>query len=159
MKNGLYSVRNKTVCIAAAIAFICSLPFMFACAPSISTPFDAEKILARLLTEVQYEDKLEDVSEYAQYTFAGLPKEMEIKMHSCGGGHADAIIMCQANNDSELPLIRSAIEEYIASSRQNAERYEPKEVSKYDNAVWLERDLYLIVCITEDVAAAKAILK
>ena len=58
--------------------------------------------------------------------------------------------MCKASSDSQLPAIRAVLEKYIASSRQNAERYNPSEVSKYDNSVWFESGLYIFVCITAD---------
>ena len=87
-----------------------------------------------------------------------MPGGVEIKMYSCGGGHADTVIMCKANEASDLPGIRDALKEYIASRRHDAERYDPIEVSKYDNAVWCERGLYVIVCITGDTETAEAIL-
>lgn len=131
---------------------------MSACAPKAVETFDAEGTLARLLAEVQYEAELADASDYAEYAFAGMPNNVEIKMYSCGGGHADAVIMCKANEASELPGIRSALKDYIASRRHDAERYDPREVTKYDNAVWCERDLYVIVCITGDTETAEGIL-
>lgn len=159
MKNRLYTVLSRIILISTAIALFFSFRFAFACAPSVSTPFDAEKAFERLLSEVHFADEMNDASEFAEYAFAGLPDGTEVKMYSCGGKHADAVIMCRASNASELTVIRSAIEEYIASSRQNAERYEPQEVSKYDSAIWYENGSYIFVCITEDVSAVRAILK
>ena len=80
-------------------------------------------------------------------------------MYICGGSHADAVIMCKAGSSSDLPEIRSALDEYIAAGRRSAERYDPNEVSKYDKAVRFESGLYVFVCITADVSSAAAILK
>ena len=146
---------NKALLLAVSI---CMLLWISACAPKAVEPLNAEGILARLLNEVQYEAELTDASDYAEYAFAGMPERMEIKMYSCGGGYADAIIMCKANEASDLPGIRDALKEYIASRRHDAERYDPIEVSKYDNAVWCERGLYVIVCMTGDTETAEAIL-
>ena len=146
---------NAITLLAVCVCIILLIP---ACAPKTDEPFDAESTLARLLTEVQYEDELADASDYAEYAFAGMPGGVEIKMYSCGGGHADTVIMCKANEVSDLPGIRDALKEYIASRRHDAERYDPIEVSKYDNAVWCERGLYVIVCITGDTETAEAIL-
>lgn len=149
----------KRVRIITSLIIIISVSLLIsACSPEANGPFNAESSLARLLNEVQYEAVLADASDYAEYAFAGMPDGVEIKMYSCGGGHADAIIMCKANEASDLPGIRDALKEYIASRRHDAERYDPKEVAKYDNAVWFEREFYVIVCITGDTETAEAIL-
>ena len=146
---------NAITLLAVCVCIILLIP---ACAPKTDEPFDAEETLTRLLAEVKYAADLEDASDYAEYAFAGMPGGVEIKMYSCGGGHADTVIMCKANEASDLPGIRDALKEYIASRRHDAERYDPIEVSKYDNAVWCERGLYVIVCITGDTEPAEAIL-
>lgn len=157
MKN--HFRRDIIICAnAITLLTVCIILLIPACAPKTDEPFDAESTLARLLSEVQYEAELTDASDYAEYAFAGMPDGVEIKMYSCGGGHADAIIMCKANEASDLPGIRDALKEYIASRRHDAERYDPKEVAKYDNAVWFEREFYVIVCITGDTETAEAIL-
>lgn len=147
---------NTLMLLTVCVCIIFSAP---ACAPKADEPFDAEETLTRLLTEVHYTTNLEDAGEYAAYVFTDMPDGAEVKMYTCGGGHADAVIMCRAKQASDVPAIRDSIQGYIGSRRHDAERYDPGEVSKYDNAVWLERDLYVIVCITSDVSGAETILK
>ncbi len=157
MKN--HFRRDIIICAnAITLLAVCIILLIPACAPKTDEPFDAEETLTRLLAEVKYAADLEDTGDYAEYAFAGMPEGVEIKMYSCGGAHADAVIMCKANEASDLPGIRDALKEYIASRRHDAERYDPIEVSKYDNAVWCERGLYVIVCITGDTETAEAIL-
>ena len=151
-------IMKRVRFLTSLTAILCTLLLISACTTKAVEPFDAESTLARLLSEVQYEAELTDASDYAEYAFAGMPNGVEIKMYSCGGGHADAVIMCKANEASELPAIRNALKEYIASRRHDAERYDPREVAKYDNAVWFEREFYVIVCITGDTETAEAIL-
>lgn len=146
---------NAITLLAVCVCIILLIP---ACAPKTDEPFNAEEALTRLLTEVQYAAGLEDTGEYAAYVFTDMPDDVEVKMFTCGGGHADAVIMCKANEASELPGIRDVLKEYITSRRHDAERYDPREVTKYDSAVWRERELYVIVCITGDAKTAEAIL-
>ena len=128
--------RFKAVAILVMFAGIILL--LQACTPKngAPTPIDAEETFSRLLKEVHYAAELEDASEYSEY-----------------------ILKCKASSDSQLPAIRAVLEKYIASSRQNAERYNPSEVSKYDNSVWFESGLYIFVCITADTAGVNAVLK
>ncbi len=150
---------KKIALIAALFLFAGVITVLFACTPEAHTNFDADKTFSRLLEEVRYSAELEDASEYSDYILSDLPEGTDVKMYICGGSHADALIMCKASSDSQLPAIRAVLEKYIASSRQNAERYNPSEVSKYDNSVWFESGLYIFVCITADTAGVNAVLK
>lgn len=151
--------RFKAVAILAMFAGIILL--LQACTPKngAPTPIDAEETFSRLLKEVHYAAELEDASEYSEYILNGLPNDVEVRMYLCGGGRADAVIMCKAGSSSDLPEIRSALDEYIAAGRRSAERYDPNEVSKYDKAVRFESGLYIFVCITADTAGVNAVLK
>lgn len=73
------------------------------------TPIDAEETFSRLLKEVHYAAELEDASEYSEYILNGLPNDVEVRMYLCGGGRADALIMCKASSDSQLPAIRAVL--------------------------------------------------
>lgn len=150
---------KKIALIAALFLFAGVITVLFACTPEAHTNFDADKKFSRLLEEVRYSAELEDASEYSDYILSDLPEGTDVKMYICGGSHADAVIMCKAGSSSDLPEIRSALDEYIAAGRRSAERYDPNEVSKYDKAVRFESGLYVFVCITADVSSAAAILK
>ena len=104
--------RFKAVAILAMFAGIILL--LQACTPKngTPTPIDAEETFSRLLKEVHYAAELEDASEYSEYILNGLPNDVEVRMYLCGGGRADALIMCKASSDSQLPAIRAVLEKY-----------------------------------------------
>lgn len=101
--------RFKAVAILAMFAGIILL--LQACTPKngTPTPIDAEETFSRLLKEVHYAAELEDASEYSEYILNGLPNDVEVRMYLCGGGRADALIMCKASSDSQLPAIRAVL--------------------------------------------------
>lgn len=102
--------RFKAVAILAMFAGIILL--LQACTPKngTPTPIDAEETFSRLLKEVHYAAELEDASEYSEYILNGLPNDVEVRMYLCGGGRADALIMCKASSNSQLPAIRAVLE-------------------------------------------------
>lgn len=102
--------RFKAVAILVMFAGIIML--LQACTPKngAPTPIDAEETFSRLLKEVHYAAELEDASEYSEYILNGLPNDVEVRMYLCGGGRADALIMCKASSDSQLPAIRAVLE-------------------------------------------------
>lgn len=101
--------RFKAVAILVMFAGIILL--LQACTPKngTPTPLDAEETFSRLLKEVHYAAELEDASEYSEYILNGLPNDVEVRMYLCGGGRADALIMCKASSDSQLPAIRAVL--------------------------------------------------
>lgn len=101
--------RFKAVAILVMFAGIILL--LQACTPKngTPTPIDAEETFSRLLKEVHYAAELEDASEYSEYILNGLPNDVEVRMYLCGGGRADALIMCKASSDSQLPAIRAVL--------------------------------------------------
>lgn len=58
---------------------------------------------------MHYAAELEDASEYSEYILNGLPNDVEVRMYLCGGGRADALIMCKASSNSQLPAIRAVL--------------------------------------------------
>lgn len=102
--------RFKAVAILVMFAGIILL--LQACTPKngTPTPLDAEETFSRLLKEVHYAAELEDASEYSEYILNELPNDVEVRMYLCGGGRADALIMCKASSDSQLPAIRAVLE-------------------------------------------------
>lgn len=101
--------RFKAVAILVMFAGIILL--LQACTPKngAPTPIDAEETFSRLLKEVHYAAELEDASEYSEYILNGLPNDVEVRMYLCGGGRADALIMCKASSNSQLPAIRAVL--------------------------------------------------
>lgn len=101
--------RFKAVAILVMFAGIILL--LQACTPKngAPTPIDAEETFSRLLKEVHYAAELEDASEYSEYILNELPNDVEVRMYLCGGGRADALIMCKASSDSQLPAIRAVL--------------------------------------------------
>ena len=102
--------RFKAVAILVMFAGIILL--LQACTPKngAPTPIDAEETFSRLLKEVHYAAELEDASEYSEYILNGLPNDVEVRMYLCGGGRADALIMCKASSCPQfVPCLKNTL--------------------------------------------------
>lgn len=147
---------KKLVCII--LVSVMGL-FALACGKSEEKPaFDPEAAFSRLLSEVKFDEKLEDASSYVEYSFDGVPEGADVKYHSADGQVNDCVIMFKLKNESDMKAARAALDNYISERKHQAEQYSPSEVAKLEKTVILESGLCLIACITNDTATAKSIL-
>ena len=121
--------------------------------------FNADETLKKLLEDVRYEAELEDVSEYAGFTFSDVADGVDIKMYAAGGKLNDQVIFFKAGDASAAEGINNSVKTYIESLKNEAKLYNPEEVTKLDNAVIRTYDNCVFVCITNDVETAGNILK
>ena len=148
--------RSRFIVLLTAVLALAAVIFT-SCAPA-KEAFDADKVLERLLTEVAYGDELEDSAAYSDFLLGELPEGTEVKLYTASGMHADTVMRFLAADESDKPAIRSVIDGYISSLSADVMKYDANELPKLQNAVVYENGLYIFVCITDDTAAAKAIL-
>lgn len=136
-----------------------ALAGMTACTRPAEESFDAEKTLDRLLNEVEYAAELEDITDYAEYMLDGVPEGSEIKMYTAGGKNVDFVIMVKVPSADGVSAVREAIDAYIDSCRDEANRYEPEELPKLDSAVTYVNGEYVFAVAAADTETVRNILK
>ncbi|MCR5808148.1 MAG: DUF4358 domain-containing protein [Clostridiales bacterium] len=146
---------------AILLAAVFALAFL-ACSPKENgdkpAAFDAEATLNKLLADVKYAAPLQDVSQYADFLFSDLPEGTSIRHFSAGGKYADAVLLFTLPDETGVPAVKEAVSLYLDSLKLEAERYEPAEASKLQNAVIYDNGAYLFVVITADTQTAEKIL-
>ena len=147
-------MKNIRLCRLAIFVLVSSFLAVFVIGCNKNQAFDADKALTRLLSEVRYEAELEDVSDLAGFVFGDLPEGVEIKMYMTDGTCTDTVMRFKS---SDKAAVRSVLDEYLASLKKEADRYNPQELSKLDNALIFEKGDYVFCCVTSDSAAAKRI--
>lgn len=122
--------------------------------------FDAENAFARLLAEVKYAETLADTESSAEFTFAELPQNAEVKMYACkSGSHPDELIMLKAAKEEDVQALEAAAKTHLSELTAQLKDYNPQEAPRVENAVVYTKGLYVFVCVTDDVETVKAILK
>ena len=134
-----------------------ALASLTACASSAAS-FDAHTALDELLHQVQYDGALLDISDNAPFYFTGLPDGTAVTMYTTQGTSSDQVILFQAKGKEDVPAIEALIQTYLDSLAQQAVNYTPEEVPKIKDALVYTNDVYVLLCITEDTAAARELL-
>lgn len=141
-----------------ALALLFTALFIVGCGKK-DEPFDAEKAWSRLVSEVNFDAELNDASDYAGFVFGDVADGAEIKMMMADGKYEDAVIMIRLADGKDADNAVAAIDEYLGQRKTEAERYEPAEVPKIENAVVRVEGVCVFCVITNDTATVNDILK
>ncbi len=150
------SFFRKAICFALVAVLAAAL---FCGCGEKKAPFDAEVAFGRILTEVKFAEELEDSSEYAEYTFGELPEGTKVKHFAATGKCTDTVMLFTVQNESDLDAVETVVRDYLNSLKNEADRYEPEEVPKLQNAVIYRNGTNLIVCVTADTETVNSILR
>lgn len=134
-----------------------ALTTLTACASSAAS-FDARAALDELLHQVNYDGALLDISDNAPFYFTGLPDGTTVTMYTTQGTSSDQVILFQARDQKDVPTIETLIQTYLDSLTQQAANYTPEEVPKIKDALVYTNGLSVLLCITDDAAAARELL-
>lgn len=144
---------KKLLCLFIAALIAASLA---ACAKE--EPFDAEKAYARIVSEVKFEAELRDMTDYAAFVFGDVAEGAEIRMLNADDKFEDAVIMFTLKDPADAEKAETAIRNYIAERKTEADRYNPEELPKLENAVVYTNGVHVFCVITDDAETARAIL-
>lgn len=146
---------KRIVCISLLALFALAA---FAGCTGNTGAINAEKAFNRIISEVTFADVLKIDNEYADFVFGDAVNGGTVRMYSVGDKFADAAIYFEVKDKADLTNVRAAVDEYLASRKLEADRYNPTESAKIDKAVVWTDDTHMIVCITDDVDMVNKIL-
>ena len=141
------------------LAMAISMLTLFTGCKGKTKEIDAEATLNALLNDVKYESELAEVSNNAAMYFPDLPEKSTIKLYRAGGYSAEEVALITVVDEKDTDKVKEIINQHIKETRDQFMNYQPKEVSKIDNAVVSANGRYVFLCITDDFATAKDILK
>lgn len=145
---------RRIAAIALAVMFIMA----FAACGNGKSEFNADETLSKLLSEVKYADKLEDISDFGPLLLGDLPEGTEVRMHQAQSQHTDSVIMLKAKDEGDTAELEKAIRAYIEQMIAEVHHYSAEEAAKLENAVISSNGCYIFCCITDDTATARKIL-
>ncbi len=148
---------KKTICIMILTAL--ALAVFAGCAGNKAPdPFDPDAAFGKIISEVKFAGDLRDQAEYAEFVFGDAMNGGEVRMYEAGDKLADAAMFFKVNDKADLEAVKAAVDEYLASRKLEADRYNPAESAKIDKAVVWSDDTHMIVCITDDTDTVNKIL-
>ncbi len=128
------------------------------CQNTKEVTIDVSALADDLKAAVPFEDELSELNDTA---FPKIYKDIDEtdiaakKVYVSSGATAEEIAVFEAKDKDAAVRIRAAVDQRIADQRAGFEDYNPKEQDKLSDPVIVTTGSYVIVCVSDDNAAAK----
>lgn len=151
-------MRKKMICFLLALTMALS---MTACGGKDDAPakeYDGQALMQALLEQVQFDDTMSSVGDFATLYFPEVPDSATISMYTGSGYYADEVVLISMKSEEDTEVVMGAVDKHIDQMTSQFKNYIPEEVAKIENAVIWQGGRHVIVCISSDYATAKRIL-
>ena len=150
-------MHKKIICFLLAILMVLS---MTACGGKgeSAKEYNGEALMQALLTQVQFDDTLSSVGDFASLYFPGVPSGCTITMYTGTGYYADEVVWISLDDAGDLDAVMASVDKHLEQMTGQFKNYIPEEVAKIENAVVWQGGSHVLVCISNDYATAKSIL-
>ena len=121
---------------------------------------DPVKIADKLATSVKFTDQMSPVDEKTALRIYGLEQSSvsNLKAYESTGATAEEIMVFEAKDEAAAAKIKTAAQKRIDDQRAGFQDYQPKEMAKLKNPVFITTGNYVILCISNDNAKAKQVI-
>jgi hypothetical protein len=129
---------------------------------------DAEALDMRGLAEalaggVAFDDRMEEASDNAFYALYAIdPSDESVAdfvFYTSTGATAEELAIIEARDEESAPAVLEFARARIASQKAEFENYAPEEMVKLNDPVVVRAGRYIILCLSNDNAAAEAIIE
>jgi len=150
-------MTKKLICFLLAVLMVLS---MTACGgkDESAKEYNGEALMQALLTQVQFDDTLSSVGDFASLYFPGIPSGSTISMYTGTGYYADEVVWICMDNTDDLDAVMASVDKHLEQMTGQFKNYIPEEVAKIENVVVWQGGNHVLVCISNDYATAQAIL-
>ena len=114
-------------------------------------------------------DDLKDNVAYSTALIADAVEELNYKMdppegttmagYIADGNAYDMIVVGQCASEEDAKTLYANVQTYVSDLKTEAGRYSPEEVARLDGALLRQTGTLVVLCVSDDTAAATAIVE
>lgn len=121
--------------------------------------FNAEELAQSLATEITYTGKMEQLPEDEVEWYIDLEEGVTGIVYEVAGVSCEQVAIFTVPNDDAADKVIASLEELLADQKQQNAAYDAKVASRIENAVLEHKGDYVILCVSDDSAKAKELIK
>lgn len=119
---------------------------------------DVQKLGDNLTQKIKFEDQLTQIDEdIAKDIYEINFEKVKATAFIGSGATSEELVIFEAESKDKAKQILNLAKKHIEEQKQDYESYNPKEIKKLDNAIVIQKDKYVIICVTQDVNAEKIV--
>ena len=166
MKNVLdTNLTGKVAVVTGAGGVLCS-----SFAEALAADGAKVALLGRTYANVQkLADDLKENVPYSAEMIADAVEELNYKMdppegttmagYIADGNAYDMIVVGQCTSEEDAKTLYANVQTYVSDLKTEAGRYSPEEVARLDGALLRQTGTLVVLCVSDDTAAATAIVE
>ncbi|MDD6034421.1 MAG: DUF4358 domain-containing protein [Oscillospiraceae bacterium] len=130
------------------------------CGSKPAANIDIDSLAAKLTSDVAFEDELSLIDDgMISMVYNNTLQWEDAVLYMGSGATAEEVAVFACADEAAAKAALNEAEAHIASQKESYESYVPEEVKRLDEAIVRQSGKYVVVVVTEDTAAAEAVLK
>ena len=152
---------GKTSIIAVVLALVIAALTVFTGCEGETEPvvIDIDAVAKSIYEGVKFDDELAKLDSEAVKYLYGIEDGISAVVYIGSGATAEEIAVFDAGDDAGGEMLQKTVEKHITDQIESYRNYVPAEVARLEKAVIVREGRYVLLCVTDDTAAAKGIME
>jgi hypothetical protein len=156
---------SRAAALVLALAMAVLAPALAGCGGEgdAEITLDMRGLAKTLIGGVAFEDQMEEATADAFRALYALDSSDEsvkdFVLYASTGATAEEVTVIEARDAASAPDVMERVRARIASQKTEFENYAPAEMAKLDDPVLVSHGKYIVLCLSNDNAAAEAIIE
>jgi predicted small lipoprotein YifL len=129
------------------------------CGASGSKDVDVSALAAELAQKVEFSAPLKELTAEQLGNYLTLPEGTRAAAYMTSGLTMEEVFAFRCGSAGDAAAVKTAVEALIASQIDSVRPYQPEAVPRLESAVLVQKDVYVVLCVTDDTDTAERIIK
>ena len=118
---------------------------------------DIDKLSENIIKNVDFEDEMNITDAETVRRLYNIDNAISEKVYLSSGATAEEVAIFEFENKENAKESVEKVNERIENQKSSYSGYVPKEVKRLEDAILIQKDKYIVFCVTEDKNAQKLI--
>ncbi len=146
--------KSRLTAVLAALVILTA-----GCGGDKAKEIDAKALAGSLLSEVTYEDELQELSEQMAAMQFDTEDGVKIYLYMGGGATTEEVAVFEAPDEEAAKKQLDHVKDFVDDQIETERDYRPEEVKRLEDAVLEQKGKYVILCVSADSDKAKEIIE
>ena len=119
---------------------------------------DPSQLVSDVLENVTFAGEMQEVDKDALSITYTIEDGVEVAAYIAGGALSDEMIVFTGPDEATAQKTLENVKAHIEERSELFASYAPAEVAKLEKAYTIQKGKYVVVCVTEDIDNAKAVI-
>ena len=126
---------------------------------STQKDIDASALAKSLVSDITYDDQLEQIDEDDVSVYIDVPEKVNTIMYMGSGSTAEEVAVFTAPDEETARTTEENVQSFLDDQSDSFEKYIPEETKRISNAVLEQKGKYVVLCVSGDSDQAKEIIE